>query len=377
MCSKQLLQLVALLLLLTTIDRAGAETVQVYFGTYTENSNGLSQGIYHSKLDLETGHLSLAKLAVETTNPSFIAIHPNGKWLYAVNETTKYKGEDSGYLTGFAIEKSGNLKRLNEHSTRGGAPCDLCISQNGRFILAANYVGGNVISLEIDDAGMIVSQASLQQHSGSSVTPRQTSPHAHSIDLNASQTFAFAADLGLDQVLVYRFDHASGQLTPFSQAKVAAGSGPRHFALHPKLPCAYVINEIGSSVTHFNYAEGKLTPVQTIGTLPADFQGANSTAELQITPNGRFLYGSNRGHHSLALYAVDQETGRLRVLGHQSTMGETPRNFNITPDGKWLLAANQDTNTVAVFKIQDDGRLAVAGKPVAVPRPVCIEFLTQ
>ncbi len=360
----------------TVLQSTNAETIRVYFGTYTQ---GDSKGIYQSELDLETGQLSAAKLAVETINPSFLAIHPNGKWLYAVNETTEYKGEASGALTGFMINDDGSLKAINEHSTRGGAPCDVVVSANGRFVLAANYVGGNVISLELDDAGKIIGEASVQQHKGSSVTPRQSAPHAHSIDLDAGQKFAFAADLGIDQVVVYRFDASTGKLTPHGAGKVAPGSGPRHFLLHPQLPYAYVINEISSTMTSFQYDKenAKLTAIQTLSTLPKSFDGNNSTAELQITPDGRFLYGSNRGHHSLAMYAVNQDTGQLKLLGHQSTLGETPRNFNITPDGRYVLAANQGTDTVAVFRIKKSGRLKVVGEPIAVPRPVCIEFLKK
>ncbi|MFP6678434.1 MAG: lactonase family protein [Pirellulaceae bacterium] len=350
-----------------------AESIQVYFGTYTQ---GTSRGIYRADLDLKSGSLSAAKLVAETTNPSFLALHPNGKWLYAVNETVEFEGEKSGAITGFLIDDSGNLHAINQHSTRGGAPCHLAISRNGQFVLIANYVGGNVISLRLDKSGKIVGQASLQQHEGSSQTARQKTPHAHSIGLDPSQKFAFAADLGLDQVVVYQFDAGSGKLKKHAVARVAPGSGPRHFLLHPKLPYAYVINEINSTLTSFGYdrATANLEPMQTVGTLPADFDGRNSTAELQITPDGRFLYGSNRGHHSLAMYAIDQETGRLRLLGHQSTLGKTPRNFNITPDGQFVLAANQESNTVAVFRIASDGRLKSIGEPVAVPKPVCVEF---
>lgn len=354
-------------------DGLCAESIQVYFGTYTQ---GDSRGIYRAELDLESGSLSPAKLAAETTNPSFLALHPNGKWLYAVNETVEFQGAKSGALTGFAIDQSGDLKAINQYPTRGGAPCHLVISRNGRFVLIANYVGGNVISLRLDKTGKIVGQASLQQHEGHSLTARQSDPHAHSIGLDAAQQFAFVADLGIDQVMIYQFDARTGKLGKYAAAKLAPGSGPRHFLLHPKLPYAYVINELSSTLTLFSYdqATAKLEPIQTLGTLPAGFDGKNSTAELQITPDGRFLYGSNRGHHSLAMFAIDQGTGRLRLIGHQSTLGKTPRNFNITPDGRFLLAANQDSDTVAVFRIATDGQLQSVGEPVAVPRPVCIEF---
>lgn len=364
------------IVLLVSAASVNAETIPVYFGTYTQ---GDSQGIYRSEFDLETGQLTAARLVAETVNPSFLAIHPNGRWLYAVNETTEFEGEKSGAVTGFSIQPNGDLKTMNQRATRGGAPCDITVSANGRFVLIANYVGGNVISIELDDQGKLVAEASLHQHEGSSVTPRQESPHAHSIDLDPTQRFAFAADLGIDQVVVYRFDEKTGKLEPHGAGKVEAGSGPRHFLLHPKLPYGYVINELNSTLTTFRYRKGngRLRPIQTVSTLPESFEGQNSTAELQITPDGRFLYGSNRGHHSLAMYQIDQETGKLQLLGHQSTLGETPRNFNITPDGRFVLAANQGTDSVAVFRIQADGRLAVVGEPIRVPRPVCIEFLSK
>lgn len=353
--------------------------VLAYVGTYTR---GNSKGIYRFWLDLKTGQPGKAELATEASNPSFLAIHSSSKWLYAVNEVGRFRDQDnSGGVSAFAIDStSGDLKLLNQQPSRGGAPCHLVVDKTGKFVLVANYSGGNVAAFPIRDNGSLAKDSAFIQHTGSSVTPRQKGPHAHSINLDAANRFAFAADLGLDQVLIYRFDPSNGSLTahdpPF--AKVKPGGGPRHFAFHPSGKFAYVNNEMTSSVTGFAYnaKQGSLDEFQTLSTLPADFTGNNSTAEVQVSPNGKFLFVSNRGHNSIAVYLIDQQTGRLSAVEQQSTRGKTPRNFAVDPSGQFLLAENQQSDNIVVFRInQDSGKLTATGHTVDVPSPVCVKFL--
>lgn len=355
-----------------------SEDLHVYIGTYTR---GDSQGIYHFRMNARSGALSAASVS-EATNPSFLAIHPNGKFLFAVNEVSSFEGRQSGAVSAFAIQPDGSLKLLNQSPSEGGAPCHLVVDHSGRFVLVANYSGGSVAVLPIGDDGKLGPATSFIQHEGSSVHPRrQSAPHAHSINLDAANRFAFAADLGLDKVLVYQFDAKHGRLTPHTPAAatVKPGLGPRHFAIHPRQRHAYVINEMRLTVTGFAFdaRQGRLTPQQTISTLPADVEPIGSTAEVQVHPSGKFLYGSNRGHDSIAVYSIAPETGKLTHLGNQSTQGKTPRNFGIDPSGKYLLAANQSSNNVVVFRIDPrSGKLSATGTVIDVPAPVCVKFLS-
>ena len=284
-------------------------------------------------------------------------------------------------MSSFSIDaKSGELKFLNKQPSGGGGPCHLVVDQAGRNVLVANYGGGSVNVLPVSPVGKLGDPTGFVQHKGSSVNPRrQKGPHAHSINLDVKGNFAFAADLGLDKVLVYRFDGARGTLAPnkVTSVSVAPGSGPRHFAFRPDGRFAYVINEMVSTVTAFAYDSkaGVLTPIQTITTLPADYTGkGNSTAEVQVSPDGRLLFGSNRGHDSIAIFRIDEDTGRLTSQGHQATGGSTPRNFGVDPTGRFLLAANQNSGTVVVFRIGKEG-LTRTGSTLEVPRPVCVKFL--
>jgi 6-phosphogluconolactonase len=351
----------------------------VYFGTYTR---GEGKGVYVSRFDPQTGKLTEPELAGEVQNPSFVAIHPSGKYLYAVGETATFNGKETGAVTAFAIDReSGMLEQLNRQSSGGAGPCHIVVDKAGRNVLVANYGGGSCASLPLGDDGRLKEPASVIQHEGSSADPqRQKGPHAHSINLDAANRFAFVADLGLDKVLVYRFDPQTGKLAPAdpASASLKPRSGPRHFTFHPEGEFAYVINELASTMTAFRYdpESGKLEEIQTLSTLPDDFDGNNSTAEVRAHPSGRFLYGSNRGHDSIAVFSVDPRTGKLTAVEHEPTRGQTPRNFNIDPTGRFLLAANQATNTVAVFRIdQKTGELEAVGEPLPVPSPVCIRFL--
>ncbi|MBM3946958.1 MAG: lactonase family protein, partial [SAR202 cluster bacterium] len=342
-----------------------------------------SKGIYLSSLDLDTGQLSPARLVAESENPSFLALHPRGGYLYAVNEVGNFGGAASGGVSAFRVNRrTGDLTFLNSQPSQGAAPCHLVVDRTGKNVLVANYTGGSVASLPLERDGKLKPASAFHQHVGTSTNPRrQEAPHAHSINLDRRNRFAAAADLGLDKVLVYAFDPKKGTLTANNppSVSVAPGSGPRHFAFHPRKPYAYVINEILLTVTGFAWDSeaGVLTPLETVSTLPPGTTGNNlSTAEVQVHPSGKFLYGSNRGHHTIAIFRIDQKTGRLTPVGHQSTQGRTPRNFGIDPTGRFLLAANQDTDNVAVFRInQQSGELTPTGQVLSVPVPVCVKFM--
>lgn len=349
----------------------------VYVGTYTGSD---SKGIYLLELDLTTGKLSEPRLVAETTNPSFLAIHPNGRFLYTVNEIWG-KQKETPNVSAFLIEpKSGMLELLNRAPSYGAGPCHITVDAHGRHVLIANYGGGSVAVLPIESDGKLGEPTSFIQHTGKGINPkRQEAPHAHSINLDAKNRFALVCDLGLDKVFIYRYDPDGGKLTPNEPpfASVAPGAGPRHLAFHPSGKFAYVINELNSTITAFSYdeASGVLNELQTVSTLPDDFAGENTTAEVVIHPSGRFLYGSNRGHDSIAAFAVNEQTGMLKPIGHFPTNGKTPRNFSIEPTGKFLLVANQHSNNIVVFRIDEGtGKLLLSDTIVRVPTPVCIRF---
>jgi 6-phosphogluconolactonase len=359
-----------------------AKLLPVYFGTYTGTK---SKGIYFAKLNLVTGELSTPVLAAETARPSFLALHPTRPLLYAVGEVSTFQNQKAGAVNAFSIDPAtGMLALLNQQPSGGGGPCHLVVDRTGQHVLVANYGGGSVASLPIDKEGKLGPATSVIQHAGSSVNKaRQNEPHAHSINLDAGNRFAVAADLGIDKLLVYRFDAAKGTLAandpPFCE--VSPGAGPRHFAFHPAGRFAYVINELHSTVTAlaFDADRGALEPIQTLSTLPeGEKVPGNSTAEVQVHPSGKFLYGSNRGHDSIAIFSVDAATGKLAHVGNEPTGGKTPRNFGIDPTGTFLLAANQNSDTVVVFRIdRQAGKLAQVGSPVEVPSPVCVKFAVE
>jgi 6-phosphogluconolactonase len=353
----------------------------VYFGTYT---GAKSKGIYVSHLDLKSGALSPPQLAAETISPSFLAIHPESGFLYAVNEVDQVDDKPTGAVTAFSIDrKTGALRMLNRQSSMGAGPAHLSVDRTGHDVLVANYGGGSVAVLPIAADGTLQPASAFIQHTGSSVNPdRQKEPHAHAINLDPSNRFAYVADLGLDKVLIYSFDAAKGSLVanapPF--ASVQAGAGPRHFAIHPNGRFAYVINELNCTVTAFtrDTTRGGLTMMQTISTLPVGEKvlSAYSTAELLVHPSGKFLYGSNRGHDSIVVFKIDEKTGRLTYVENVPTQGSTPRGFGIDPAGTFLLAANQRSDSVVVFRIdRQTGRLTLAGHSIEVGAPVSIEFV--
>lgn len=356
---------------------APEDLMPVYVGTYTD---GDSRGIYLFSLDPETGETTVPRLVAESENPSFLAAHPGGRFLYAVNETDDFGGEASGAVTAFAIEEDGQLRTLNQQPSMGAHPCHIVVDGTGRNALVANYNGGNVTVLPIEAEGRLQAPSTVVAHQGSGPdVRRQERPHAHGLALSPDERFALAADLGADRVFVHPFDPTTGGLQwderdPPS-GEVDPGSGPRHVVFHPAGRFAYAINELLSTVTVFAYdaAGGTLHPLQTLTTLPEDFEGRNSTAEIAVSPDGRFVYGSNRGHDTIAAFAVDQSSGLLTAVGHTPTGGSTPRSFIVEPTGRWLLAANQDSDSVVVFRIDSEtGGLAPTGDPLTVPRPVSL-----
>lgn len=360
-------------------EKSAKSTKQrVYFGTYTR---GKDQGIFVAELDLKTGKVSKPRPAGAADGPSFLAIHPTQKFLYAVAQIDGADGKKTGGVVAFSVNKDGSLTKLNEQDSQGAGPCHLTVDKAGKNVLVANYGGGTVAVLPIDSDGKLKPASSTGDHKGTgTLGPNQRGPHAHSINLDAGNRYAFAADLGLDQILVYKFDAEKGKITPNTPhaAKVARGAGPRHFAFHPSGKFAYVINEIGNTMTAFSYdaEKGKLTEIQTISTLPKNFEGKSYTAEVVVHPSGKFVYGSNRGHDSLVIYKVDPKTGKLTVVGHEPTQGKFPRNFAIDPTGSILFAENQNTNNIVLFRVDGKtGKLKPTGQVIPLPSPVCVRFI--
>jgi 6-phosphogluconolactonase len=364
-----------------TPDKPAAKGQYIaYVGTYTSKTD--SKGIYAYRFDSEKGQLTSIGLAAETTDPSFLAVHPNGKYLYAVNEIGNFNGGTSGAVSAFAIDaKTGTLKFLNQVPTRGAGPCYVSLDKNGEFVLVANYDSGSIASFPVQSDGSLGTTSGFVQHSGSGPDKeRQEGPHAHWIGTSPDNRFALAVDLGLDQVIVYGFDSSKGVFTPMLSgfAKVKPGAGPRHLAFHPDGKFAYVLSEVESSVTVFSYQPktGTLTSLQTISALPKDFSGHKEAAEIAVHPSGKFLYTSNRGHDSIAVFAIDEKKGTLKSLGQVLTGGKTPRHFAIDPTGAYLLAENQESNNIVVFHIDPTtGSLTPTGQTIEVPSPVCITFV--
>lgn len=353
----------------------------VFVGTYT---GAKSKGIHAFRLDATSGQLDPLGVVAETPSPSFVALHPDGRHLYAAGEVGEFRGKASGVITAFSIDReTARLTKLNEVASGGAAPCHVSVDKTGRVVMAANYTGGSVISFPVKPDGSLGEAASFIQHAGSSVNKaRQGEPHAHSINPSPSSKLAVAADLGTDQVFVYRLDGATAMLTPnkFPFVRLKPGSGPRHTAFHPKGRYLYVINEMLCTVAVFAWEQdlGELVEVQTVSTLPdgESVRPEYSTAEVQVHASGRFLYGSNRGHNTIAAFKVDGDKGTLTPIGHFPTGGRTPRNFGIDPSGRWLLAANQDSDGITVFRIdKGSGKLEDTGRKLQVGSPVCVKFL--
>jgi 6-phosphogluconolactonase len=355
----------------------------VYVGSYTTGKTP-SEGIYRFEFNTETGKLTPKGLAAKLKNPTFLARHPARSFLYAVNEVEAVDGVKGGAVTAMAVDaESGVIKVLNHQSTKGAGPCHLKVDAKGMNVLAANYNDGSVVCLPLDVDGSLEPASAFIKHEGKGTDPgRQEKAHAHSVNLDFSNKHALVADLGLDKVFVYKFNAREGSLTPNDPpfASIEPGSGPRHLAWHPSTRYAYVINEMGNTVTVLTYdaQTGRLDPIQTISTLPEGFQGKSWTAEIAVHPNGDFVYGSNRGDDSIAIFEIHPTSGKLTAVGRQPTGGKTPRNFVIDRSGRWLLAANQDSNNIVVFRInRDTGALEQVGEPASAPMPVCIRMIPR
>ena len=359
---------------------SGADRL-VYFGTYTGEK---SRGIYVSHLDTATGALSAPQLAAELRNPSYLAVRPDGGFIYAVSEVNEAEGKPGGLVTAFAVDKtSGMLKALNKQSSGGAGPAHITVDKTGTHALVANYGGGSVEVLPIAGDGTLQPASAVVQHTGSSVNPaRQKEPHPHSVNVSPDNRLVYVPDLGTDKIMIYRLGATDGSLKPNEPPFASAdpGAGPRHFAFHPGGRFAYVINELLCTVTAYavDPTGGALKPIQTISTLPPGNKVTEgySGADVQVHPSGKFLFASNRGHDSIVVFGIDEKTGRLTYVENEPTGGKTPRGFGIDPTGTFLLAANQGSDSVVVLRIdQATGALTPTGHTAALGAPVCVKFV--
>lgn len=344
-------------------------------------ASGDKAGIHAFRFDSQSGVLQPLHRTTDIQNPFFLAVSPDQRFLYAIN-AEKFGGAEDELVAAYALEgRSGQLKRLNQQSARGTASCYVDVDATGKTVMVANYASGSVASLPVKPDGSLGEAVSFMQHSGSGADPqRQKGPNAHSIVVSPDNRFALSADLGIDKILVYQLDAATAKLTPNEAqpfAKMQPGSGPRHITFHPNGSHVYVINELANTVTCFDYADasGSLTERQTISTLPTGFSGKSYTADLKITPDGKFLYGTNRGHDSIASYRIGDD-GSLTLLSIDPSLGKGPQNLLITPDGQWLLCANMPGNNVVVFRIDaTNGKIVANGSPIEMPMPSCMRWV--
>jgi len=362
----------------------------VFIGTYTEPIlfgtgsilHGKGEGIYIYKYDMSTGSMKLSSITPAGPNPSFLTFDPSHKFLYLVNELKEFNGALTGAVSAFAIDTiNGTLNFLNRQPSNGTDPCHLTVDKTGKYLLVSNFMSGSICVLPIREDGFIEDPTDVIQHYGSSIDPiRQAGPHAHSITLDDAGRYAFVPDLGLDKLMIYKFDMDRGKLEPNEEpwVDITAGAGPRQLLMHPNGNYAYLINELNSTVMVFRYnkKQGSLRKIQTLSTLPKGFKGTNFCAELQISPSGKFLYGSNRGHDSIVIFSINQANGLLSCIGHKNTGGKTPRHFSIDSDGAFILVANQDTDNVITFSLNSaTGELNATGHSTNVPTPVCVRIL--
>lgn len=366
-----------LLLSLALCSLSGfAQKFHLFVGTYTKGT--ASKGIYVYEFDAATGEAKPIS-TVSTVNPSYLALSPGNKFLYAVNETN---GKDPGGVSAFAFDKrSGQLRFLDRQASGGDDPCYLSVDAHRKWVMVANYSGGNLAALPIHADGSLGALTQLIQHTGTGPNKeRQEKPHVHSVTFTPDEQYLIAADLGLDKLSLYRFN-AGAATRPLTSPKdssqqVSPGAGPRHISFYPGKPYVYLMTEMGGSVDAFRWSKGKLTPLQHISSLPEGFKGDIGSADIHVSPKGKFLYASNRGDaNSLAIYSIDSASGKLTIKGFESTQGTTPRNFMIDPTGHWLLVANQRSNNIVVFRIDPKtGLLKATGKQLSIPAPVCLKM---
>ncbi len=357
----------------TPTKKAKSDDFHLLVGTYT---TGKSEGIYVYKFNVKTGEFKVESIAKNIKNPSFLAISPDEKYVYSAGEV-----DNNGAVYAFSFnKKSGDLTQLSTQSSNGNFPCHVAVDKTGKWVIAGNYGAGSLTVLPVEANGGLGKPTQTIQHEGKGINAeRQEKPHVHSINIAPNNHDVFVADLGIDKIVTYSLDAKTGKLSngnpPFT--KVQDGSGPRHFTIHPNGKFAYVIQELTSQVTVFDYKNGSLVAKQSISTLPADFKGDNSCADIHISPDGKFLYGSNRFHDTIVIYSIDPKTGTLTYIGEQSVMGKVPRNFMIDPTGNFVLVANQKTDNIVIFKRDKvKGTLTPTGKEIAVPTPVCLKMVS-
>jgi 6-phosphogluconolactonase len=362
-----------------------ATATYVYAGGYTgfgPNRRGKGVGIDIFQMNPSTGALTHLDTLPGVENPSYLTVDRTNRFLYAVNGSPTTDGQPGGAVTACSIDQStGRLTFLNRQLTMGQGPCHVTATHDGAYVLATSYQAGNVVVFPTKPDGSLKPASDLVQHVGSSVTPeRQAGPHAHSVNFDLADRFALVCDLGLDRVFVYRLDRGTGKLVANDPPSVSArpGSGPRHLAFHPNGRFVFVINEINSTLTSYRYDQnrGVLTEIETLSTLPANFSGDNSTADVHVAPSGKFIYGSNRGHDSIVIYAFDEAAARLTTVGFEPTGGRNPRNFTLDDAGTLLLAANQDSDSIVTFRIDPaSGKLASTGDVASSPTPTCVRIV--
>ncbi|MCK5103311.1 MAG: lactonase family protein [Cyclobacteriaceae bacterium] len=379
---KKFLKLTIVILIMVKMNAMAEENANasdqfyLYIGAYTQ---GEEEGIYVYKFDATDGDLKYLSTATGVVNPSYLAIHPKNNLLIAVNETGDYEGEKSGSVSSFEINpENGSLRKLNQVPSGGGAPCYVSINKSATLAFVANYSGGNVSVFPIADHGKLMPYSILKQHSGSGPKESQKGPRAHAIVLDPKEDYILAVDLGIDKVISYAIGKKNDALKAQSELELTKGAGPRHLTFHPNKKLAFVISELNSTITSCTYdtKSGKLTSVMTVNTLPDGFSGESYCADIHVSPNGKFLYGSNRGHDSIVIFKIDQKTGELTYVDHHSVNGKWPRNFMIDPTGQFLLAANQNSNNIVVFKIDSEtGKLRANGVEIEVSKPVCLKMM--
>jgi 6-phosphogluconolactonase len=345
-----------------------------YAGTYQPEGE---DGIFHLRCDARTGRLTVRGAVSGVACPSFLALHPSGRTLYAASEAP---GGRDGEVWAFAIDpRTGGLSPLNRRPAHGRSTCHVSVDPSGRWVLAANYGSPTVVMYPVLPGGALGEAAVVLRHQGSSVHPRQAGPHPHSVNVHPAGRLVYCADLGLDKVMIYRLDPEAGTLTPADPAfaRAAPGAGPRHLAFHPSQPYAYLVNEIDCTVVAYAQASGGgLREIQTVRTVPAGFTGENTCADIHVHPSGGLLYASNRGHDSVAIFRLDPSSGRLDPLGHEPTRGRTPRNIALDPAGTFLFAENQGSDTIVTFRVdRQGGGLQATGDVLRMPTPVCLKFL--
>lgn len=350
----------------------------ILFGTYTElepqREPGRAKGIHVYRTDDQFRLLESCQQVQASKNPSYLTVHPNGRFVYAVNEYEP-EASGSGTVSAFSFDaQTGVLEFLNSQSSHGLDPCHLCMDRSGKFVIVANYSGGTISVLPIFEDGRLGDACEVVQHHGSI---NVSHPHPHAVMFDPSSRFLLVPDLGLDKLMVYEFDASTGTLEPGSEAVVVTvrGAGPRQLCLHPTGKLVYQINELNSTMTAFRFDHGVLRELETVSSLPVGFEGHNTGADVQVAPNGKFLYGSNRGHDSIAIFSIRTD-GTLELVGHQSTLGKNPRSFAISPNGEFLVVANQSSDNVVEFRIDHaTGTLTPTGIELEIPEPVCVRYV--